>query len=108
MPTRIKEMSGLEYYVPVVRNNNLEWINIFAHPDIKAGVEKALKECKDFDWLLNEVKGLVKWKMWSRYEYEVSIGEPFGDRRWKIDSYEFFKHNAERWLRGVIAERNMK
>ncbi len=56
MPTRIKEMSGLEYYVPVVRNNNLEWINIFAHPDIKAGVEKALKECKDFDWLLNEVK----------------------------------------------------
>jgi len=96
------EYPNYEFYVVCQKMNRpvdgdyIERFNIFQNCLVS---EETFKACKKhlrnkkkftFEELQEEIKGIIRWQEWSRYEYECSAGPAFPrslDELKKIDCY---------------------
>lgn len=114
-----------EYYVLNYNHNKkqIEPYNIFNNIYVQEYTEKEIKKYlrnpknylyKSFDGkedtygfeaLVKEIDSIIRWKEWSRREYEVSIGDAFEtdcEKLEKWDCYGQVKSNIEMITREVI------
>ena len=100
------------YYVIKYEHNRKKVVryNIFDKIDVMSYTQGALlqyEKDKNFDKFLEELVAIVQWKLWGRYEYEVSVSAPFPreeDEIKKIDAFHQFGLNAEVFARYLISE----
>ena len=114
-----------EYYVLNYDHNKqkVEPFNIFRNIHVQEYTEKTIRkyvrnpkkftyksfdgkeEIYGFDALVKEIDSIIRWKEWSRREYEVSIGDAFEtdcEKLEKWDCYGQAKPNIEMIAREVI------
>ena len=99
-----------EYYVLNYNHNKkqIEPYNIFNNIYVQEYTEKEIKKylrnpknytCKSFDGkeeiygfnaLVKEIDSIIRWKEWSRREYEVSIGDAFETDCEKLEKWDCY------------------
>ena len=116
-----------EYYVLNYNHNKkqIEPYNIFNNIYVQEYTEKTIRkyvrnpkkftyksfdgkeEIYGFDALVKEIDSIIRWKEWSRREYEVSVGDAFEtdyEKLEKWDCYEQVKPNMKMITREVIRQ----
>lgn len=103
------------YYYVLNYNTNkrkVEPFNIFDNCLVQENVEREVakflrnkKAYGGFGAFVESLKGTLMWQEWARYEYEMSVGEPFPkdlSTMQKVDCYQQALPNIECIAREVI------
>src|SRR5574344_1279563 len=80
--------------------------NVYVYTRTVKLIEKYLED-KNFKEFHKELTSTVKHEMWSRYQYEISVNEPFPkdlERYEKIDFFYEFEKNSYMVARSIVDE----
>ena len=110
MDTKYKDI--LKYYVigydfnenKVYRANIFN--NVYTYTRTVELIEKYLKD-KNFEEFHKDLTSVIRHEMWSRFQYEISVNEPFPkdlNKSEKIDFFYQFELNSYQVAKYIISE----
>lgn len=102
----------LKYYVIGYdfNKNKVYRANIFNDVNVYTGTVKLIEkylEDKNFEEFHKDLIQIIKHEMWSRYQYEISVNEPFPEdlnKSEKIDFFYQFELNSYQVARYIVSE----